>query len=59
MNVSGAGILKPAKHKKEAIQLLEFLVSDYAQQWYADTNHEYSINPEIESSSVFEKLGKI
>jgi len=58
MNVSGAGVLKPAKHKKEAIQLLEFLVSDYAQQWYADTNHEYSINPVIESSSVLKSWGK-
>jgi len=57
MNVSGAGILKPAKHKKEAIQLLEFLVGDYAQQWYADTNHEYSINPEIESSSILKSWG--
>jgi len=58
MNVSGAGILKPAKHKKEAIQLLEFLVSDYAQQWYADTNHEYSINSAIESSSILKSWGK-
>ncbi len=58
MNVSGAGVLKPAKHKKEAIQLLEFLVSDYAQQWYADTNHEYSINPNIESNSVLKSWGK-
>jgi iron(III) transport system substrate-binding protein len=57
MNVSGAGILKPAKHKKEAMQLLEFLVSDYAQQWYADKNHEYSINPEIESSSILKSWG--
>jgi iron(III) transport system substrate-binding protein len=58
MNVSGAGILKPAKHKKEAIQLLEYLVSDKAQQWYADTNHEYSINPKIESSRVLKSWGK-
>lgn len=58
MNVSGAGVLKPAKHKKEAIQLLEFLVGDYAQQWYADTNHEYSINPAIESSSILNSWGK-
>ncbi|MCZ6803401.1 MAG: Fe(3+) ABC transporter substrate-binding protein [Proteobacteria bacterium] len=57
MNVSGAGILKPGKHKKEAILLLEYLVSDKAQQWYADTNHEYSINPEIESSSVLKNWG--
>ncbi len=58
MNVSGAGILKPAKHKKEAIQLLEYLVSDEAQQWYADTNHEYSINSDIESSSILKSWGK-
>jgi iron(III) transport system substrate-binding protein len=58
MNVSGAGILKPAKNKKEAIQLLEYLVSDKAQQWYADTNHEYSINPNIESSSILKNWGK-
>lgn len=58
INISGAGILKPAKHKKEAIQLLEYLVSDKAQQWYADTNYEYSINPDIESNSILKSWGK-
>jgi iron(III) transport system substrate-binding protein len=58
MNVSGAGILKPAKHKKEAIQLLEYLVSNKSQQWYAETNHEYSINMSIESSSILKAWGK-
>lgn len=58
MNVSGAGILKPAKHKKEAIQLLEYLVSDKAQQWYAETNHEYSISMDIESSAILKSWGK-
>jgi len=58
INISGAGILKPAKHKKEAIQLLEYLVSDKSQQWYADTNHEYSINPDIESNSILKCWGK-
>ena len=57
MNVSGAAVLKAAKHKQEAIQLLEFLVSDEAQQWYADTNHEYSINPGIESSTILKSWG--
>ncbi len=57
MNISGAGILKPSKHKKVAIQLLEFLVSDYAQHWYAETNHEYSINPAIDSSSILKSWG--
>ena len=57
MNVSGAGILKSAKNKKEAIQLLEFLVRETSQQWYADTNHEYSINPDIESSPILKSWG--
>jgi iron(III) transport system substrate-binding protein len=57
MNVSGAGILKPAKHKKEAIQLLEYLVNDKAQQWYAESNHEYSINADIESGSILKSWG--
>ena len=58
MNVSGVGVLKPSKNKEEAIKLLEFLVSDEAQQYYADTNYEYSINPEIESSTVLKTWGK-
>jgi len=58
MNVSGIAVLKTAKHKQEAVQLLEFLVSDFAQQWYADTNHEYSINPAIESNSILKSWGK-
>jgi iron(III) transport system substrate-binding protein len=58
MNISGAGILKPAKHKKEAIQLLEFLLSNESQQWYAETNHEYAINMDIESSAVLKVWGK-
>lgn len=57
MNVSGAGILKPSKHKKEALQLLEYLVSDYAQHWYAETNYEYSINPAIVSGSILKSWG--
>lgn len=57
MNISGAGLLKPAKNRKEAIQLLEYLVSDNAQQWYAKTNHEYSIKMNIESSSVLQDWG--
>ncbi len=58
MNVSGAGILKPAKHKKEAIQLLEYLANDKAQHWYAEANHEYPINSNIESSAILKSWGK-
>lgn len=57
MNVSGAGVLKPAKHKKEAIRLLEFLVSDEAQKWYAESNYEYPIKMDIDSSAILKNWG--
>ncbi len=41
MNISGAGVTKAAKNKEAAIRLLEFLVSEEAQQWYAEANHEF------------------
>jgi iron(III) transport system substrate-binding protein len=45
VNVSGAGVTKNAKNKDNAIKLLEFLVSDEAQRWYAVINHEYPVRP--------------
>lgn len=47
VNVSGAGITKYAKHKKEAQQLLEWLVSDQAQSMLAGMNMEYPVNPNV------------
>lgn len=47
VNVSGAGITKHAKHKKEAQQLLEWLVSDKAQSMLAGLNMEYPVNPDV------------
>ena len=40
MNVSGAAIAKHAKHRDNAVKLLEFLASDTAQQMYASVNFE-------------------
>ncbi len=43
MNVSGIGITQDAPNRDLAIQLVEFLVSDEAQAWYAKVNHEYPV----------------
>jgi iron(III) transport system substrate-binding protein len=43
VNVSGVGITQSAKHKANAIKLMEFLVSPEAQAWYAKVNNEYPI----------------
>ena len=58
VNISGAGVIKYAKNQKEAIELLEYLVTDKAQEWYSNINYEYSINPKIKSTGVLKKWGE-
>ncbi len=57
INISGAGITRSSKNKENAIKLLEFLVSDKAQEWYAEVNHEYPVKPVVRKSNVLEVLG--
>jgi iron(III) transport system substrate-binding protein len=49
VNVSGAGITKYAKHKAEAVKLIEFLSSEKAQNLFADVNLEYPVNPAVKA----------
>lgn len=57
VNISGAGVAKYAANKENAIRLLEFLVSDEAQHWYAETNQEYPIKPGVEMSETLKRFG--
>ena len=43
LNLSGAGVLKNAKNRDNAIKMLEFLVSEKAQKMYAQDNFEYPV----------------
>jgi iron(III) transport system substrate-binding protein len=43
MNVSGAGVLKSAPHREAAIQYLEYLASDSAQNYFANGNNEWPV----------------
>jgi len=43
VNVSGAGVTKYAKNKKNALELIEFLASPVAQEWYSAVNNEYPV----------------
>ncbi|MBP7112991.1 MAG: Fe(3+) ABC transporter substrate-binding protein [Nitrosomonas sp.] len=47
VNISGAGITRYSRNEQAAIQLLEFLSSDKAQNLFADVNMEYPANPKI------------
>jgi len=57
INVSGAGIVKYAKHEKEAVKLLEWLSSEKAQNLFADVNLEYPVNPAVKPDAVVAAWG--
>lgn len=57
MNVSGAGITKHAPNRDNAIKLLEYLISEEAQQWYAEANHEYPVRDGVAVSELVESFG--
>lgn len=57
MNVSGAGITKYAKNHGNALKLLEFLVNEESQKWYAEVNFEYPVNPAAEVSGLVKEWG--
>jgi iron(III) transport system substrate-binding protein len=58
VNVSGAAVTKSAKNKDAALRLLEYLASDSAQQWYAETNGEYPVRPGIPVSATLAAWGE-
>ncbi len=58
VNISGAAITASSKNTDSAIALLEFLVSDESQQWYAETNFEYPIKPGIPASELLKTWGE-
>ena len=57
MNVSGAGVTAHAKHKENAIKLIEFLTSAESQQWYGDVNNEYPVVDGVNMSKTLKGFG--
>lgn len=57
VNISGAGVIKTAKNKQQAIQLLEFLVSNDAQAWYANANFEYPVVEGVDANDTLQAWG--
>ncbi|GGY43804.1 iron deficiency-induced protein A [Bacterioplanes sanyensis] len=58
VNVSGAGVTTSAKNKEAAIKLLEFMVSDAAQKWYAEVNNEFPVVKGVELDPVVAAWGE-
>jgi len=47
VNISGAGITAHARHRAQALKLLEWMSSAQAQNLFADRNMEYPANPKV------------
>ena len=59
VNITGAGVAKSSPNKENAIKLMEFLVSDKAQQMYADANFEIPVKPGVKVNPVIEGFGEL
>lgn len=57
INISGAGVVKYAKHKENAIKFIEFLASVEAQEAFAKVNFEYPVNPQAKISPLLQSWG--
>ncbi len=57
VNISGAGIVSHARNVANARRLIEFLVSNEAQAWYAENNQEYPVRNEVPVSETLKTLG--
>jgi iron(III) transport system substrate-binding protein len=57
VNISGAGVLKYAPDKANAIKFLEYLASDSAQKYFASGNDEYPVVPGAAIDPVVASLG--
>ncbi|HEV8673874.1 MAG TPA: extracellular solute-binding protein [Methylomirabilota bacterium] len=57
VNISGAGVTRYAKHRAEAIRLIEFLSLPETQNLYADVNYEYPANPHVKPNALLAGWG--
>jgi len=58
INISGAGVLKHAPHRENAIRFLEYLASDQAQAYFANGNNEWpAVKGAVAKNAELESLG--
>jgi iron(III) transport system substrate-binding protein len=58
VNISGGGVLKTARNPEAALQFLEHLASQEAQQIFAQGNNEYPVIPGVAVDPVVENFGE-
>lgn len=58
VNVSGVGMTVAAKNSENAMKLMEYLVGEEAQKWYAEVNQEYPVRTGVAWSEILESWGE-
>lgn len=59
VNVSGAVLSKWAPNQQNGEKLIEFLLSDEAQQLYANANYEYPVVPDVQPDELVLSWGEL
>jgi len=57
VNISGAAITAHARNKDNAVRLLEWLSGPNGQKLFADSNHEFPANPNVEPHEIIAAFG--
>ncbi|GBF79093.1 extracellular solute-binding protein family 1 [Aphanothece sacrum FPU1] len=57
VNISGAGVVKNAPNQKNAIKFIEYLTSNSAQEFFAQTNDEYPVVKDVALDPILAKFG--
>ncbi|MEM7561886.1 MAG: Fe(3+) ABC transporter substrate-binding protein [Pseudomonadota bacterium] len=58
INVSGAGVTTASSNPEAAVRLLEFLLGEHAQSWYARVNFEYPVREDIPWPKLLKRWGE-
>lgn len=58
MNISGVALTRSAPNKDNAVKLMEYLSSADAQKHYAEVNHEYPVNQQVDASALVQSWGE-
>ncbi|MDK2802452.1 MAG: Fe(3+) ABC transporter substrate-binding protein [Oscillospiraceae bacterium] len=57
VNISGVLMIKYSKNKDNAVRLVEYLTSEYAQKKFTDANYEYPSNPAVPANPLLLSWG--
>ena len=58
VNISGVGVVAASKNQSNAIKLIEHMLSEESQAWYARVNFEYPVRDQAEISKLLKQWGE-